>query len=325
MSLHATIPPPSRSWKDIRQEVNPRAMSKEGHRRRTMASLKFAAVCALVLGGITGAVEVYLTWESNPASVIDPGGSLPLKQVVFSTDGVLDRAWLDRTLALPNKASLMSLDLAARERRLLASGQVQSVVIRRRFADNSLVVGVQERVPVARMMVQADGEPPRMQLVARDGVVYEGVGYEPAALDRMPWLDGVRLRRSPKFGIEPIAGMERTAQLLQTAQSMVPELFADWHVVSLARMVSDKEIMVRSTVIPEIVFDVEGEFPRQLARLNYIVDYLHTQGTPPLQRIDLAVGGQVPVELQEAVPLKPERTPSPSHTTVSKPRQRRDI
>jgi cell division protein FtsQ len=154
-------------------------------------------------------------------------------------------------------------------------------------------------------------------------VVFEGVGYEPATLARIPWLDGVKLRRSAHSGIEPIVGMERTAQLLQTAQSMVPGLFADWHVVSLARVDSDREITVRSSLIPEIIFDVQGEFPSQLARLDYIVDYLHARGAPPLQRIDLAVGGQVPVELQEAVPLKPSRIPS--HTAASQQRQRRDF
>jgi hypothetical protein len=307
MSLPATIPPPSRSWKDIRQEVSPRAMSREGHRRRTVASLKFVAACALALGGIAAAVSIWLIWERNPASIMDPGGSVPLKQVVFATNGVLDRSWFDRTLALPKKASLMSLDLAALDRRLLASGQVQSVILRRRFADDSLVASLQEREPVARLMAQVGNEAPRMLLVAHDGVVYAGVGYEPATLDRLPWLDGVRLRRSARTGIEPIPGMERAAQLLQTAQSLVPNLYADWQVVSLARMASDQEIVVRSTAIPEIVFDTRRAFPQQLARLNYIVDFLHTRGAPPLQRIDLALGGQVPVELQEAVPLKPSR------------------
>jgi cell division protein FtsQ len=323
MSLPATIPPPSRSWKDIRQGVNPRAMSKEGHRRRTVAGLKFAAVCALVLGGAAAAIEVYLTWESNPARIKDPGQSTPLKQVFFSSDGVLDRPWLDQTLALPKNASLMNLDLAVLERRLLASGQAQSVVLRRRFADNSLAVAVQERTPVARMMVQVGGDPPRLRLVAPDGVVYEGVGYEPAVLERLPWLDGVRLRRSAKHGFEPIAGMERTAELLHAAQALVPELFAGWHVVSLARFASDQEIMVRSAVIPEIVFDVRDDFPRQLARLDYIVDFFRSKGAPPLQRIDLALGGQVPVELQETAPLEPARVQP--HKTASQPKQRRDF
>ncbi len=323
MSLPATIPAPSRSWKDIRQGVSPRAMSKEGHRRRTVAGLKFAAVCALVLGGAATAIEVFLTWESNPAGLKDPGQSIPLRQVVFSTDGVLDRPWLDQTLALPKRASLMNLDLAVLERRLLASGQAQTVVLRRRFADNLLAVAVQERTPVARLMVQVNGDPPRLRLVARDGVVYEGVGYEPAMLERLPWLAGVQLRRSSTHGFEPVAGMERTADLLRAAQTMVPELFAGWRVVSLARFASDQEITVRSTLIPEILFDVRDEFPRQLARLDYIVDFLRSRGAPPLQRIDLALGGQVPVELQDLAPLKPARV-SPSGTT-SQPKQRRDF
>ena len=123
---------------------------------------------------------------------------MPLRQVVFATDGVLDRAWLDQTLALPGGASLMTLDLAALEDRLLASGQVQSVVLRRRFADNTLVVTVQERTPIARVMVQVGGTSPRPRLVARDGVVYEGVGYERTVLERLPWLDGVQLRRTAR-------------------------------------------------------------------------------------------------------------------------------
>lgn len=299
-------------------------MSKEGHRRKTLAGLKFAGICALVFGALTAGIEIYLTWENNPASIKDPGGGVPLKQLAFSTDGVLDRAWLERTLALPKKASLMSLDLAALEQRLLASGQAQSVMLRRRFADNCLVVAAQERVPVARLMAQVDDEPARLRLVARDGTVFEGVGYEPAALEKLPWLDGVHLRRSAQHGIQPITEMGRTAELLQTAGRLVPDLFSGWQVVSLARMDSDQEILVHSTLIPDIVFDARDEFPRQLARLDYIVDFLRTKGAPSLQRIDLALGGQVPVELQEAVPLKPARVAP--HKTVSQPnKQRRDL
>jgi hypothetical protein len=323
MSLSATISPPSRSWKDIRQGVNPRAMSKEGHRRRTVAGLKFAAICALGLGAAAAAIDIYLTWENNPAQIKDPGQSIPLKQLAFSSDGMLDRPWLDQTLALPRSASLMNLDLAALERRLLASGQVQTVVLRRNFADNSLAVAVQERVPVARLMVQVGGESPRLRLVARDGVVYEGVGYEPVTLDRLPWLDGVRLRRTAKNSFEPLAGMERTAELLQTARVLIPDLVAGWRVVSLARYASDQEIIVRSAMVPEIVFDVRDEFPRQLARLDYIVDFLRSKGAPPLQRIDLALGGQVPVELQDAAPAKPARVAP--RQPVSQPKKRRDF
>ena len=323
MSLPANIPPPSRSWRNIRQEVNPSAMSKEGHRRRRFANLKFAAICALALGGTGAAIELYLTLESNPSKITDSGRSIPLKRTVFSTDGVLDQTWLDRTLALPKNASLMKLDLDALEQRLLALGQIRTVVLRRRFADNTLAVAVQEREPVARMMVQSRGEPPGVRLVAADGVIFEGAGYEPAVLNRLPWLDGVRLRRSANHGFEPIAEMRRTAELLRTAEALVPELFAGWQVVSLARFASDHEITVRSSTIPETVFDVRREFPQQLARLDYIVDFLKTKGAPPMQRIDLALGDQVPVELQENAPLKPARVAPVKK--ASQPKQRRDF
>ena len=101
MSQPATIPPFSRSWKDIRQGVSPRAMSKEGRRRMVFASVKFAALCVFLFGGIWAAVEVYQTWESDPARLKEPVKAVPLRQIVFATDGVLERAWLDQTLALP--------------------------------------------------------------------------------------------------------------------------------------------------------------------------------------------------------------------------------
>jgi hypothetical protein len=247
--------------------------------------------------------------------------------VVFAADGVLDRTWLDQTLALPKNASLMKLDLAALESRLLASGQVQAVVLRRRFTDSALVVTVQERVPVARLMVQVGDTAPRPMLVARDGVVFEGIGYERAGLEQLPWLDDVPLRRTPRHGFEPIAGMDRVAELLASAQGLVPGLCGGWQVVSLAKFVSDQEIVVRSREIPEIIFDarLDGreDFPRQLARLNHIVEFLHARGAPPLQRVNFALGGQVPVELQDPGPARPAHSfrTQPS----SQPRQRRDF
>lgn len=323
MSQPATIPPSSRSWKDIRQGVSPRAMSKEGRRRMVFASVKFAALCVFVFGGIWAAVEVYQTWESDPARLKEPVKAVPLRQIVFATDGVLERAWLDQTLALPANASLMTLDLSALENRLLASGQVQSVVLRRRFADNTLMVTVQERTPVARVMVQIGEASPRMRLVARDGVVYEGVGYERTVLERLPWLDGIQLRRAAKSGFEPIEGMERVAGLLTAAQGLIPLLCADWQVVSLARLASDQEIIVRSREIPEIIFDARGDFPRQLAKLAYIVESLKAHDAPPMKRVNLALGGQVPVELQDSTPLKPARSSLPK--TIPQPKQRRDF
>ena len=109
-------------------------MSHEGHRRRLRAGLKVAGLGVLVAVCAWAVFEVYDTWQGNPAWLKDAGQTVPLRQVVFATDGVLDRAWLDRTLMLPPKASLMALDLRVLERRLLASGQVRSAACRWRLA-----------------------------------------------------------------------------------------------------------------------------------------------------------------------------------------------
>jgi len=323
MNPPASIPPSARSWKDIRQGVNKRAMAREGRRRLWLASAKAALVCAVVVGCGCAVLAVYQMGQSDPGRLKEPVKAPPLQRVVFSTDGVLDRAWLDQALALPRTTSLMALDLAALERRLLASGQVHSVVLRRRFTDNALVVSVQERTPVARVMGQAGGDVPRELLVARDGVAFAGSGYDPATLARLPWLDGIELKRTAGRGYEPIPGMEPVAQLLAAGGALVPELANGWQVVSLARYASDAEIIVRSREIPEIVFDAEVSFPHQLAKLAYIVDSLHTHGDPPLARVDLAVGNQVPVELREAVSLQPARPPL--FPSSPQPRPRRDF
>jgi cell division protein FtsQ len=323
MNPATSTPPHSRSWKDIRQGVSTRAMSQEGRRRMMLATVKLLALGGVIIGGACLALGLYQTWQSNPARLREPGRAPPLRQVVFSTDGVLDRAWLDQTLALPRAASLMTLDLTALETRLLATGQVHSVVLRRRFDDNALVVTVQERTPIARLMVQLGNTAPRMRLAAGDGVTYEGVGYDRSTLEHLPWLDGVVLRRTGARGFEPIAGMDAVGKLLSAAEGLVPELCAGWQVVSLARLGSDQELTVRSRDIPEIVFDTRVDFPPQLAKLAYIVDSIRKHGNPPMARIDFTVGSQVPVELQHAMNLQPARAPAPMAPPPS--RSKRDF
>jgi len=323
MSLTTSTPPSSRSWRDIRQGVSSRAMSRQGRHRMVVAGVKLVLGCAVGVGCVVAALVAYETWENDPILLKEPVKSVPLRQVVFSTDGVLDRAWLDQALALPKNASLMAHDLTALEKRLLASGQAQGVVLRRRFTDSSLLVAIQERVPVARLMLQSGDRPPQLRLVARDGVVYEGTGYDRSTVDHLLWLGGFSLRRGSGGGLEPIAGMDRVDDLLRAARDQSPRLAESWQVVSLDRYASDGEIVVRSREIPEIIFDAGGDFPRQLAKLDYIVDSLRTHGNPPLARVDFSVGSQVPVALQDA---RPAGTASSAFTPAASPtKKRRDF
>lgn len=315
--------PGSRSWRDIRQAVNPRAMSRAGRRRRRAAAVRAGAAAAALLAAGVGGFVVHRTWKENPARIRGPVPAVPLRRVVFGTNGVLGATWVARTLALPQHPKLMTLNLVGLEHRLLASGQVQSATLRRRFRDDALVVTLRERIPVARVMAQAGDGTPHQLLVAGDGVVYDGVGYGRPELDGLPWLDGFVLRRSPQHGFVPIAGMDRVADLLSAARALVPRLYAGWRVVSLARLTSDREILVRSRDIPEIIFDAGAGFPRQLEKLDYVVDALHSHGNPAIARVNFTVGSQVPVELQDSSTLPLPR--SLLFSPRAQPRSRRDF
>jgi cell division protein FtsQ len=137
-------------------------------------------------------------------------------------------------------------------------------------------------------------------MVAKDGVVYDGVNYDKQMVASLPWLDGVTLKRAGD-GYVPIADMEDVASLLTTAQLQAPHLYRGWMIVSLARLATRNEIVVKSQDIAEIVFSRKEDFFKQLAQLDYIIDTVteKTAGLQPpvVQSVNLALGGQVPVRL----------------------------
>jgi len=285
-----------RSWREISQEVTPRALSRKGRRRRLLEWVKLGLIGGMVAGA-AGAVYVGLhAWQGDRTAIAAVAGGDAVREVSVITDGTLTRQWVEETLALPKGARLMELDLPALRDRLLASGQVRAAVVTRSFPD-MLVCTLQERTPVVRVQVQTALERPEQLFVARDGVVYRGVNYDPRLVAGLPWLDGVRLVRD-KHGYAPVPGLDAVADLLGTAQLQAPQVYQGWLVVSLARLESRDEIVVRSQDIPEIVFSRREDFFKQLARLDYIADMVRRfPQSGPMQSVNLALGGQVPVKL----------------------------
>ena len=133
MSTLVTTNPPTRTWRDIQQSIAPKAMSSEGRKRLLIGTVKsVAALLALGLGG-WGAYELFNIWERNPMAIKSPVKSEPVKTVEMRSDGVLDKAWVTRVLALPKNAGLMELDLHALQMRLMETGQVRNAVLTRKF------------------------------------------------------------------------------------------------------------------------------------------------------------------------------------------------
>ena len=292
----------ARTWQDISQSVNPRAMSKVSRQRRLAYTLKFAGVASVLAVIVWGTIEIAETMGSSPNKLGLAESGPPVKAFTLATDGVLDHTWAERTLALPKNATLMSLDLYALRTRLLAHGQVKAVVLTRNFPA-TLAINIQERSPVARVQVQVGANPPCAFLVARDGVVYDGKNYDPALLNTLPWLDGVKLVRAGD-GFAPIDGMDAVADLLVTARNQAEHLYRTFEVISLARLASDGELVVRSKDIPEITFSTRDDFFRQLARLDYVLDLARAQPDKPLKSVNLANGLQVPVTIDTVARLQ---------------------
>ena len=314
---------PGRSWRNIRQEVQPVAMSRQGRRRQRLAGLKLGGWGLLAALAAWGGYTVIHSWETDRSALATAVHSAPVREVVLKTDGVLDRRWAAGVLALPPAASLMALDLPALRDKLLVFGQVRVAVLTRSFPD-TLVVTLQERTPVARLQAVDGSGQPRQLLAARDGAVYEGAGYDRKMLAGLPWLDGIRLVRSGP-GFEPLAGMADVADLLTTAQLQAPHLYRDWLIVSLARLADNDEIVVKAQDIPAIIFSRKRDFFKQIAQLDYVVDRARGLPAPALQSVNLALEGQVPVKLQGS-PEELAKLPAPDFSLQPNQRKaKRDI
>lgn len=284
--------PNARTWREIPQPVRPRTMSREGRKRFVFAGLKTAGLVVLAGAVGWGLVEVVGTWQAEPRRIARAVGTALVNRIDLRTDGMLDQSWIERTLALPRNVTLMELDLPVLQQRLLANGQVRSVVLNKTFP-STLTVTLAERSPVARLRTEAA----RDFLVARDGVVFAGFGYDGSpTLESLPWLDGVTLVRMGG-GFAPIEHMETVADLLAKARNEAPALYRTWRVVNLARLESDGEIAVRSTEVEKITFSTSLDFFTQIARLDYVQDARKV----PLKSVNVGLGPQVVVDYDAAV------------------------
>ncbi len=313
MSNDLVNAPATRSWRDIPQPVKTRAMSRGGRWRVMTAGVRTAAGITAALGLAWGVWMLVGSLAQDPRQMPAVAKAIPVKAPELTTNGVLGRDWLARRLALPRQASLMELDLEGLRARLLSDGQVQTATLTRHFPDR-LIVAVSERLPIARVMADRNGQQQAL-LVARDGVVFAGEGHDPALVKKLPWLDGIALSR--RHGeLLPIAGLEVVGELLARAREADPGLDPAtsthaWHVISLARLASDREIEVRTADGVTVIFSAHGDFFRQLAKLDFLWEALASAPQTPA-RIDLTLGREVPVTLH-----LPVSSPAPAGTRSS--------
>jgi cell division protein FtsQ len=266
--------------------------------------VRFAVAVIVIVGVLVGIWQVTHELRENPRTA-PAVAAVPLGPPRLETDGFLgaDPGWLVRTLALPRNASLIGLDLDELRERLLTHSQVRTAVLTKIFP-SSLRVRITERMPVARVMAQLANGEPQAFLVARDGVVFPGIGYEMALLNSLPWLEPMKLARTAN-GFQAIEGMGAASDLIAKAQLEAEHLYAAWRVVSLARLNADAEIEVRTASGGTIVFSATTDYFTQLANLDLTLDRIAAQGAS-FKRINLANGRDVTVTLE--TPLLPSNS-----------------
>ncbi len=281
-------------------------MSRGGRWRRVLQGARATALIAVLSGLAWGAYMVALSLRRTSPKIAAVAKTVPMKAPELRTtrDGVLDGAWLARTLELPARVSLLEIDLERLRARVLADEQVLTASLTRVFPDR-LIVQVTERTPVARVRVGHGLI--RDLLVARDGVVFAGSGFDPAMIATLPWLAGVTL--TPEgTGFKPVARMNEVARLLTDAQLAAEHLYLAWQNVSLARLESDNEIEITTRDHTTIVFSAKGVFFVQLANLDYVMER-RLRLPQTRARIDLSLGREVPVMIEPlaaAIEAKPD-------------------
>jgi cell division septal protein FtsQ len=307
----------TRNWRDIPQPIKPRAMSRGGRWRLALEILRGTLVAAVIglvgWGGWKTLGALHEDSQAMPAAA----KAVPLRrpELVTSTGGVLTSEWLERTLALPRNISLMEVNLEKVCARVLAESQVLTAKARRRAPDG-LIVEVTERMPVAQVRAEWQGRQQSL-LIARDGVVFAGDGYDAGMVAGLPWLAGINLvRRDNTF--RPIDGMEIVDELLGKAQTEAAHLHVSWRIVSLERLFTDREIEVTTVEGFKIIFGVSDARESGLARRKNFVDQLSrldmvwekvghmaiAEGT-----IDLSLGTDVPVSIKPLAPAEPAAMP----------------
>ena len=253
--------------------------------RALIALVCVGVVLALILGG------VYLLRSGADRGLSIAAQSEPIRAILFDTDGVLDETWVSRTLELRSGMRLMEADVFALKQRLEAHGQVRSASVELVFPA-SIRIRLQERVPIMRIRTQGRNDPePRQRLVARDGTIYDGDRYQTATLRALPHLIPYRY---PDGSIAPLRGIERVAELLETAEWHDRRMYRGWRVVSLQHFTGEPDfpgeiIEIRTAPIERIIFSANEDFGRQLDRLDALLAHVATLGNPSIERIDLSL------------------------------------
>ena len=276
------------SWRQIHQSANRKVVTAHAKRR-----IRRGVVRAFASGAFLAAIGVSIFfgiryWPDGVEKVNTMLPPQPLREIVFETDGVIPKQWVENLFDFPEDVDLMTIDIHEKKALLESFGQIESATLRR--LSGLLEIRLRERRPVVRLAVRdAEGKVAPM-LVDRNGIVYSGIFYDRYELSTLPFLAGVELRQEGN-GFRRLRGIDQVDELLRAAHNYSPQLQETWRVVDCSDL---PLIKIRSDEIREIVFG-PSRYQQQLQWLDMIIQNNRRQLLKLEERVDLSLGNQVVV------------------------------
>lgn len=286
--------PARTSWRDI-QQGNRRSGQSRVTRKRKLVLIFKVSLFVLVAGAIvSGLLGLYYLRASSFEERQIPTREREAR-LDFSSDGVLGADWFRGTFGDKLRMDVREVDVTALKAALEEVGQVEAASVTVRLPE-TLEVRVREREPVMRARIRDRNGRAVLLLLARDGTPYQGSGYPVDTLRRLPGVAGLRIQRAGDGSFVRIAGIEAVAELLETAQRMLPAVYRHWRVIDLrdwdpSRAYRPSLVRVKSAHVEEIVF-ATAAIGEQLRRLGQILEHSQRYQMGQPTYIDLSYSGE---------------------------------
>ena len=222
-----------------------------------------------------------------------------VKRVLFYTDGVLDETWLSGVIQINRNMRLMDINIFEMKHVLEGFDQVIKAEVVRVFPD-ALRIQLEEEIPIFKLKMQTNEGAEFLRYVGKTAVVYDGIGYSEAFLDGLPYLVPYR---HPNQKYLPINGLNYIVPLIDLLEESGLTKRIRLQSISLKSFSGDVEfpgqiIELNSDLIPRILFNAYNDYPKQIARLNYILSYLNGSGNQEVERVDLSLRDSAAVQFK---------------------------
>ena len=289
------------SWHNLKDA------STQSRRITTFASVyrrikPFLKIASLALGVIAtffflkAFVFDRITSEERTVSKDNSGY---VKRVLFYTDGVLDETWLSGVIQIYQNMRLMDINIFEMKQILEGFDQVSQAEVIRIFP-YALRIELEEEMPMFKLKMKTNEGVEFLRCVGKTGVVYEGIGYTEDFLSGLPYL--IPYRHSKQKYL-PINGLNYIVPLMDLLKESGLSERIRLQSISLESFSGDKElpgqiIEINSDLIPRILFSAYNDYPKQIARLNYILSYLNGSGNREVERVDLSLKDSAAVQFK---------------------------